>query len=316
MAAERPALPERRPATARRIAPPVPAVGRGRLPNLLVIGAQKAGTTWLHRRLAAHPAILMSRPKELNFFAARDPAARLDAYRAHFPETPGKLFYGESTPGYFWTHDAASPWCLGYSLDNRDIAGSVLAALGPEVRLVLSLRHPVDRAISAFYHHFRRGRLGAAARLTEAGRQHGIIDMGFYVRHHAAWSARFGAEALITVLFDRIAREPEAVLAEIHARLGLPTPAPQPVAAAEHPGLRLRLRDAWLEVDPDSADNQALLRRWERRVEDAPRVHAEDVALLLDLYRDDIRFGQRLLADAAGVDWLAQRSLADFVTPG
>src|SRR6059058_1737729 len=78
--------------------------GRGRrrpsaLPNLLVIGGLKCGTTSLHHYLNLHPEVAMSRPKELNFFVAELnwPLGR-DWYAGHFE--PGAPVRGESSPHY------------------------------------------------------------------------------------------------------------------------------------------------------------------------------------------------------------------------
>jgi hypothetical protein len=297
---------------ARRQRPTAPT-GVDRLPNLLVIGAQKAGTTWLHSRLAAHPEVQMSRKKELNFFADRNYCARLNEYRAQFPTQAGKRFYGESTPGYFWTHDPASPWCAAYSLGNRDIAGSVFRTLGAETRLIVSLRHPVERAISAFYHHFRRGRLGADARLGKLGATLGIVDIGLYTRHHAAWEAVFGVGSLVTVLFDSIVAEPDGVLRRIYSALELNCPDTLPEPRAEHVGFQLRLRDDIIELDPQTTANSALLGRWGRAAEEAPKVHAEDIAALLQIYRDEIAACQRLFCEQDGVDWTSRTRIEDFL---
>ena len=288
-------------------------VTAGRLPNLLVIGAQKAGTTWLHRRLAEHPSIFMSRRKELNLFGDRLWDQRLDEYRTHFPPAIGKLFYGESTPGYFWAQDPASPWSRHYLNGNPDIPGSVLRTLGAETRLVISLRHPVERAVSAFFHHFRRGRAGAEDRLSVFGARVGVVAMGFYARHWQAWTAQFGEDAPIVVLFDRIARDPAGVMDHVLRRLALAPVAP-PRAEAEHAGFVMRVKDGALGIDPHLPANQALAARWGCEIAQAPRVTAEELALLHDLYREDIAFCQARWCDAAGVDWTRPRGLEDLLT--
>src|SRR4051812_10211105 len=70
----------------------------GYLPNLLIIGAAKAGTTSLHEYLNLHPSVFMSSPKELKFFNRPDWREELRAYRAHFPV--GAQVRGESSPLY------------------------------------------------------------------------------------------------------------------------------------------------------------------------------------------------------------------------
>src|SRR5438093_10024477 len=74
-------------------------VAVGALPNLVVIGAQKCGTSGLHYYLSLHPEISMSRPKELNFFIAeRNWPRGVEWYRRHFD--PRAQVRGESSPNY------------------------------------------------------------------------------------------------------------------------------------------------------------------------------------------------------------------------
>ena len=285
----------------------------GRLPNLLVIGTQKAGTTWLHKRLSEHPSILMSTKKEVNLFGDARFEARLDEYRANFPVTPGKLLYGESTPGYFWTPGPDDRWCDRYLNSNRDIPGSVLRTLGDDVRLIVSLRHPVTRAVSAMFHHFRRGRTVAGDRLPEVGRKFGIIDIGFYARHWRVWANTFGENGPIVVLFDTIVRDADGTMAAVLDRLGL-APAGPTSPEADHAGFKMRIRDGVLEIDPDVPANRKLAARWKCDIAHSPRIHEEDLASMDALYREDIEFCQARWCDGAGVDWTAPRRLEDLLT--
>jgi hypothetical protein len=116
------------------------------LPTFVVIGAPKAGTTSLHRYLAAHPQVFMSEPKELHFFV-RDRAWRYGPgwYEERFAAAGGARARGESSPGY-----ALAPhWP---SMPGR------MAALLPDARLVYLVRDPVERAISHFAQQWMMGR--------------------------------------------------------------------------------------------------------------------------------------------------------------
>ena len=131
------------------------------LPNTIVIGAQKAGTTWIHRRLAEHPDAFMTEQKEVNFFLGGSNAETLVDYSARFAGSENAIVRGESTPAYFWTpqpNNAKRQSSYGRAAD------WVRKVCGPDVRLILSLRDPVARAVSAHYHHFRAGRFPAAFR--------------------------------------------------------------------------------------------------------------------------------------------------------
>ena len=113
------------------------------LPNLIVIGAMKCGTTSLHYNLGLHPEIGMSREKELNFFNRPGSLDDLiDGYRRQFPtETRWR---GESSPGY-----TRVPF--GEPVVER------MHGLIPHARLVYIVRHPVDRVISHYVHQVAIG---------------------------------------------------------------------------------------------------------------------------------------------------------------
>ena len=101
--------------------------------DLIVIGAQKAGTTALFDYLGDDPAFVRSDVKEVHFFDVEDPSAPtpdLSAYAAHFPNRPGVRV--EATPIYIYWPGALER----------------IAAACPGVRLVLLLRDPVERAWS------------------------------------------------------------------------------------------------------------------------------------------------------------------------
>src|SRR5687768_14227353 len=104
-----------------------------RLPDFLIIGAQKCVTTYLYRTLVEHPLVLPALRKEVHFF---DNGYRrgLAWYRGYFPVRAGADISGEASPYYFFHPHAP-----------RRIKECV-----PGVKLILLLRHPVMRAYSHF----------------------------------------------------------------------------------------------------------------------------------------------------------------------
>ncbi len=113
------------------------------VPDFLIVGAQRCGTTWTYRELTTHPAIRRAWRKEVHFFDVDQTFARgLAWYRANFPRLgPGELT-GEATPTYLFVPRAAAR----------------LAAAVPRARLVVLLRDPVDRAYSQYHFARRHGR--------------------------------------------------------------------------------------------------------------------------------------------------------------
>jgi hypothetical protein len=116
----------------------------GALPNLIIIGGLKCGTTSLHHYLSLHPEIAMSRPKELNFFVAELnwPLGR-DWYAGHFEG--GVPVRGESSPHY-----TNRPSFDGVPERMRDV-------LGGDVRVIYVVRDPIDRMLSHYLHNVGGG---------------------------------------------------------------------------------------------------------------------------------------------------------------
>ncbi len=158
------------------------------IPNFFILGAQKAGTTYLWTHLARHPQIFLSTPKELNFFDQHPTPQRFaQVYLPHFEAAQGYRWVGEATPTYLWHADPRAPWAPPLGERPPDVAREVVAYCGSAIRCIVSLRNPILRAVSAFYHHFRKGRIPREAGLLASGAQRGIIDMGFYHRHLSHW---------------------------------------------------------------------------------------------------------------------------------
>lgn len=121
------------------------SAGRRTLPNFIVIGAQKGGTTPLnHYLMRQHPNVLRPSKKEVHFYDRNfDKGVRW--YRAHFPLT---WRIGKND-----TCGEASPYYMAHPL----VAGRI-ASLQPDVKLIAVLRNPRDRAISHYYMSYRKGR--------------------------------------------------------------------------------------------------------------------------------------------------------------
>lgn len=121
------------------------------LPDFLIIGAQKAGTTSLYRHLSEHPHVSPSFEKEVRYFNNHFDLGEA-WYRAHFPtrlyqsllalRRRGPVLTGEGEPSYL-----AHPLAPGRVMD-----------LVPGVQLIVMLRNPVDRAYSHYQHRATRGR--------------------------------------------------------------------------------------------------------------------------------------------------------------
>ena len=114
------------------------------LPNFIIIGAMKSGTSTLHSNLQLHPEIGMSKLKEPHYFD-KFYHKPLSFYADQF--SSGKRINGESTPAYSWNHIFP------------EVPERIYKAI-PDVKLIYVLRDPVDRIISHLHHDLYRGRFG------------------------------------------------------------------------------------------------------------------------------------------------------------
>lgn len=203
------------------------------LPNFFIIGAAKAGTTSLYRYLEQHPQIYMSPIKEPNFFALegqpldfRGPDDRLyieqfsvterERYEALFEASGPEPVRGEASALYLYSPQAPARIY-------RDV---------PDAKIVAVLRHPVDRAYSAFLHLLRDAReplpsfeaaLGAEEARVRGGWEHlwHLRGMGFYGEQLGRYYRCFGRERIRVYLYEELQREPEGVIADILSFLGV-----------------------------------------------------------------------------------------------
>ncbi len=182
------------------------------LPNFLVIGAAKAGTTALYWYLAEHPAVFMSRVKETNYFAYgvdgqgklvygdpdvhQFPVKTIADYEALFADAGDARAVGEASPIY---------------LECPQAPGRIRATL-PDVRLVCCLRHPVERAYADYLMYlWRRGRRFEPARdLTPdavwARPDSRWMDVSRYHDQLARYYETFRRDRIHVFLFDDLKR--------------------------------------------------------------------------------------------------------------
>lgn len=187
----------------------------GLLPDFIVIGAMKCGTTSLYRYLAAHPGIEMSRDKETDFFVAEKNWSRgLDWYRGQF-SIPG-LKHGEASPNY---------------TKSRDFPGvpARIAATCPDARLIYIVRDPVARAQSQFRHSYILGALDPdMASFAGSHEYEHILDASRYALQAEVFLDHFPREQLLVVDFDELVADPQRVLDAVAAHIGV---ASHPVVA-------------------------------------------------------------------------------------
>ncbi len=188
-------------------------------PNFLVIGAQKCGTTWLEKNLGAHPEICTPKHKELHFFDKQEVFLRGQTwYEDQFHRLSPDQIAGEFTPNYFWLPSSEEEARESGQLP--DIARRV-QDLYPDVKIIVALRDPVDRAKSAYYHHIRARRVKPSEGMAEVQHRYGIASMGNYAHCLEEWLSVFPRESFLFVVYDDIVREPIETIQAVYNFLGV-----------------------------------------------------------------------------------------------
>jgi len=175
-----------------------------RLPNFIYLGPSKAGSTWLHEVLIRHPQIYMTGAKDLYFF---------DRY------------YSRGLPWYLGQFDGAGPGhtvvgevCQDY-LFHPDTPARIHQSLG-DVRFMVTLRDPADRAFSAYLYMRKHGVFEGSFREALETRP-GMIDHSRYASLLSSYTERFGREAIYCGVFDDLQEDPQAFIDELLTWLGV-----------------------------------------------------------------------------------------------
>ena len=195
------------------------------LPTFVIAGTLRSGTTSLTRWLRGHPDVWMSTTKELHYFDTRwAPGVSVDEYRRDFAGWSRQPAVGEATPNYVYHREAIQR----------------LAAVVPDVRVVVSLRHPVDRAYSQYWARRSRGietRGFAEVIATEPevplSDDGALLARGRYLEQIERALQHLGREQLMVVLFDDLQDRPVETFTEVCSFIGAdPATVPDEVGRA------------------------------------------------------------------------------------
>lgn len=211
------------------------------LPDFLVIGAPRAGTTSLHNYLGQHPQVFMCPVKEPNFFRQADESFSGKSlsqreYEALFDGAKAGQRTGEVSPGY---------------LVSRHGPASVHRLL-PDATLIVVLRDPADRAFSDYLSWVRSG--GETMDFVKAvreGKGDGVkafdhyLNPGYYHRHLSRWLSEVPRENLHVTFYEDLIADPRAFLRQFCDVLGVDSRFSFDVATRYNPSGRPRNR--WLQ---------------------------------------------------------------------
>lgn len=167
------------------------------LPNFLVIGAQKAASTSIYYQLKIHDDVFMSETKEINFFDYEYNFRRgLKYYSSYFQGWKGEKVIGEATPEYL--HEQNVPERIHKFL--------------PNVKLLVCLRDPIDRAYSAYLMQLAKGSEPPWRCFEEAiYNSSQYLEYGLYHKHLQRYLRYFSLERIHVSLYDDLKNNPQQV---------------------------------------------------------------------------------------------------------
>jgi len=294
------------------------------LPNFMIIGAGKSGTTSLYEYLKEHPEVYMSPVKETNFFAVEGETlvdAKADpnqmnhypwsitdraAYEDLFKDVKGEKAIGEVSPMYLYTPEAA-----------RKIKATI-----PNVKLVVILRNPIDRLYSRYLHLARENRLpshdfsDALDKNSIWWKRNDLVQEGLYFKHLSIYFELFDQSQLKVFTYDELRKNPKKVIAELYDFIGVDATF-QPDMSAEYNvsgfiknkfadqliGQNSLIKKTIAKASPrllDAVTNNTNIKKWinglrKKNLEKKPLDPTMRTQLLQLAYQEDINSLQSLL---------------------
>lgn len=190
-----------------------------KLPNFLIIGIQKAGTTSIYNYLQEHPQIYMSPVKETNFFEKdweslpleernKKGIITFDDYCQLFKDVKDEIAIGEASPNYLFHYQSSAPKIKKYL---------------PDAKLIAILRNPVERAYSDYLMHIRDaiGYRPLSEQIKYSAHKSFILRKGFYYEPLRFYYEQFGQEQIKVFLYEDFCQQPQQVMQEMYRYLAV-----------------------------------------------------------------------------------------------
>ncbi len=198
-------------------------------PDFLIVGAQKCGTSWLWSMLKQHPGTDLPSKKEPHFFSKTNNYRKgMDYYLSAFKHLDPSKVTGEASTSYLYDKVR-----LNVHLELRDIKPDnslptipeLITRELPDIKIIILLRDPVKRAVSAHYHHIKSNIYSPFVKFRDAiERYPNRITVGFgqYLKYVKLWKKFVSPERMRIFVFEEDVREcPTDTMQAVFQLLGL-----------------------------------------------------------------------------------------------
>ena len=277
------------------------------IPNFMIFGVAKAGTTSLFHYLDQHPQVFMCPVKGTNYFGYEDArdwkwtdegeppflrnfqAKTFEEFESYFSGVTDEIAIGEVSPQYFRCPTAASR----------------IRECIPKMKLIASLRNPADRAFSGFLMRVRRGD-AVKSPYEELTLTSSHVKEGFYYRRLKRYFDNFPRDQIRIYIFEEFKKDPVKIILDMFDFLGVDpsfipdtTTKHNPAAVPKNRFLNSLFFDPTLirmvkSVFPERM-HQLAKRVQQQNLTAAPKLPPDLRLRLLDFYREDICKLEQLL---------------------
>ena len=176
-----------------------------RLPNLVYIGPDKAGSSWLFKLFNVHPDIYVTPAKDIYFFD-RYYDKGMDWYAKQFAGCENQKIVSEISHDYLYDEPAIAR----------------IKEHMPDAKLMVSLREPAERTFSAYLHLIKSGNFeGTFEEAIEAQPQ--VVDNSCYGKHINMVLKHFDVSQLCVAVFDDLKKSPQTYADKIFTDIGVST---------------------------------------------------------------------------------------------
>lgn len=279
------------------------------LPNFIIVGAPKSGTTSLYHYLSEHPQVFMSEPKEVNFFSREEierqglfykdfKAKDLDEYKKLFLEANDEKAVGEGSVSYLFYPETPAK----------------IKALLPDVKIIILLRDPVSRGYSHYLMDYRLGLVDVpyeeiVLKTCTYKNAHlyyqQYVELGLYYEQVKRYFELFGKEQVKIYFQEDLRQDTQKIILDLYEFLEI-DPSDMPNIEREHNAFSMPksnlihklysshfIRTFLSIVFPETLKEKIKNALFERKQK--PKLDEQLRVQLLDIYRQDIKNLEGLL---------------------
>ena len=220
------------------------------IPNFFLVGGQKCASTWIYRCLKEHPEIFVAATDEIHYFDINFRRGK-SWYNKYFENYRGQKAAGDTTSSY---------------MRDRCVPRRIFE-FNREAKIIFSLRNPIERAFSHYWHEKKKGKIG-----FEFGEVFENYDLyenwivtGFYCQHLTRFYEYFKNDQILILLYDDLKNDAYSFLRRIFGFLEVDTEFVPSV-------IEKKINAAWHH--PNRRDNKSLYYRFLRLMHRALRQRA------------------------------------------